>query len=85
MAKADSNYEKTGRNSRLTLPLKRIRKSHLTPRSTVQYHTALRFEKIRISQQKRNRKQNYFNPWSVVQRHPGREHDASLQKSSLNK
>ena len=35
MAKAYSNYEKTGRKYRLTAPLKRIGKSYMTPRSMV--------------------------------------------------
>ena len=36
VAKADSNYEKkTVRKSRLTVPLKRILESHLTPRSII--------------------------------------------------
>ena len=54
MAKADSNYEKTGIKSRLTVPLKSLRKSHMTPRSII----LRRDRKIRISRRKRNN----FNP-----------------------
>ena len=35
VAKADSNYEKTVWKSRLTVPLKRILKSHMIPRSMI--------------------------------------------------
>ena len=52
--------KKTRRKSRLTVPLKRIRKSHLTQRSMILHGTSKKF--IRISRRKRNQKQNYFNP-----------------------
>ena len=42
VAKADSNCEKTGRKYRLTVPLKRIRKSHLTPCTMIVCRTWLR-------------------------------------------
>ena len=56
MAKADSNYEKTGKKSRLAIPLKRIQKIHMTPRSM-----------IRISGRKRNQNENIVTHWSVAQ------------------
>ena len=56
MAKADSNYEKTGKKSRLAIPLKRIQKIYMTPRSM-----------IRISGRKRNQNENILTHWSVAQ------------------
>ena len=51
--------KKTGIKSFLTVPLKRIQKSHF---DSTQYQTAPNFEKIQISQWKLNQKRNYFDP-----------------------
>ena len=68
MAQAVSNYEKNRTKILLYCPLKRIRKSHMTPHSMILHGTWLRaVEKLEYLSENKTKKENIFTHWSVAQ------------------
>ena len=64
VTKAESNYEKNWSKSCLTVPLKRIRKSHLTQRSKILRGTSKKFEYLGEYE---TEFENILTHWSVAQ------------------